>query len=222
MTIPVPRQKPYVPPTHCKCGESLEGKPEIWAGLMNRPAPVCSPHCGRLMVLGIAEWYKETPYKHRLPDGTDEDRFFTSYPVGKGWMPIVVKLNHVLSEIHPDYSIAQIKEKFGVLEYYTRDLPLWTEESRARGEAKRAEFNRIKEETGEFPKDWDWGHRGDDDYTPAYKLIEAARAEASRTCEDCGKPGIIRKGGVSGHWLRTECDDCGAGHEPHVWQTVVI
>ena len=39
--------------------------------------------------------------------------------IGKGWLPIVVKLNEQLSQIVPEYAIDQIKEKFGGLRFYT-------------------------------------------------------------------------------------------------------
>jgi len=50
------------------------------------------------------------------------DRFHDGYPayigVGKGWYPLLFELDERLSEIDPDYRIAQIKEKFGGLRYY--------------------------------------------------------------------------------------------------------
>jgi hypothetical protein len=39
-------------------------------------------------------------------------------PVPDGWMPIVRELHEKLTALHPDYRIAQIKEKFGGLRYY--------------------------------------------------------------------------------------------------------
>lgn len=37
-----------------------------------------------------------------------------------------------------------------------------------------------------------------------YALIDAAEAESAKTCEECGHPGKLRKGG----WLKTLCDGC--------------
>jgi hypothetical protein len=37
---------------------------------------------------------------------------------GKGWWPIIADLDIELSEIDPDYSVYQVKEKFGNLRYY--------------------------------------------------------------------------------------------------------
>lgn len=37
---------------------------------------------------------------------------------GKGWWPLVAELDSKLADIDPDYTIYQIKEKFGGLRYY--------------------------------------------------------------------------------------------------------
>lgn len=39
--------------------------------------------------------------------------------IGKGWLPIVEQLDKDLAELHPNYVINQIKEKFGALRFYT-------------------------------------------------------------------------------------------------------
>jgi len=36
-------------------------------------------------------------------------------PVGNGWMPVVIELDERLAELDPDYKMASVKEKFGVL-----------------------------------------------------------------------------------------------------------
>jgi hypothetical protein len=38
--------------------------------------------------------------------------------VGKGWWPIIAKLEEQLLELDTDYEVLQIKEKFGGLRYY--------------------------------------------------------------------------------------------------------
>lgn len=38
--------------------------------------------------------------------------------IGKGWLPLVIELDAQLSELNPDYTINQIKQKFGGLRYY--------------------------------------------------------------------------------------------------------
>lgn len=46
----------------------------------------------------------------RLPSGTLE--------CSSGWWPIVAKLDRDIAELVPDYSLLQVKEKFGGLRYY--------------------------------------------------------------------------------------------------------
>lgn len=38
--------------------------------------------------------------------------------VGRGWYPIIADLNEAIAEIHPDYEVHQVKEKYGGLRYY--------------------------------------------------------------------------------------------------------
>ena len=42
---------------------------------------------------------------------------------GKGWWPILVKLDQDIAKLAPDYTIAQVKEKFGGLRFYIDKLP---------------------------------------------------------------------------------------------------
>lgn len=46
-------------------------------------------------------------------------RFYRGLDIGEGWKPLVIQLDKRLAEIDPDYTIAQIKEKFGGLRFYT-------------------------------------------------------------------------------------------------------
>ena len=50
------------------------------------------------------------------------DRIIPAYgkyiDVLPGWYGIILELDNQIAEIDPDYSIAQIKEKFGTLRYY--------------------------------------------------------------------------------------------------------
>ena len=39
--------------------------------------------------------------------------------VGKRWIPLIVELDRKLNEIDPNYTIDQVKEKFGGLRFYT-------------------------------------------------------------------------------------------------------
>jgi len=48
-----------------------------------------------------------------------------------------------------------------------------------------------------------------DTLTRIHVLIREAEAEAGRTCEDCGKPGKLRRGG----WVRTLCNEDWVRHQ---------
>lgn len=47
--------------------------------------------------------------------------------VGKGWWPLVRKLEEHLNELSPDFELLQVKEKFGSLRYYASPQPGCTE-----------------------------------------------------------------------------------------------
>lgn len=54
-------------------------------------------------------------------------RFAPGWPksldIGPGWYEIVFRLNEDLAALDPNYSIAQVKEKFGGLRYYININP---------------------------------------------------------------------------------------------------
>jgi len=52
-----------------------------------------------------------------------------------------------------------------------------------------------------------------------YKYVNEAEAEAAKTCEICGKPGLLYSGG----WLVTRCKYCAKEmglSKPHIYQEV--
>lgn len=49
----------------------------------------------------------------------DKGQSFIGFGVGPGWSDIILDLHMKLLKENPDYSIAQVKEKFGTLRYYT-------------------------------------------------------------------------------------------------------
>lgn len=57
----------------------------------------------------------------------DKDQYFIGAAFGPGWNDIVLDLHNKLVKENPDYFIAQIKEKFSTLRYYTGPI---TEQSR--------------------------------------------------------------------------------------------
>jgi len=43
--------------------------------------------------------------------------------IGKGWHKLVIKLDKKIAKLYPDYTIDQVKEKFGGLRYYIGSVP---------------------------------------------------------------------------------------------------
>ena len=52
----------------------------------------------------------------------DKEQYFIGAAVGPGWNDIVLDLHNKLVKEYPDYFIAQVKEKFATLRYYTGPL----------------------------------------------------------------------------------------------------
>jgi len=51
-----------------------------------------------------------------FPDG------FVDFSVPKGWLPLVLELHNNLVVLHPDYRVAQVKEKYGSLRFYLEEM----------------------------------------------------------------------------------------------------
>lgn len=52
-----------------------------------------------------------------VPDSVPVDPRYAN-GIGKGWFPIVERLHEEMAKIDPDYTVQQVKEKFGGLRYY--------------------------------------------------------------------------------------------------------
>jgi hypothetical protein len=52
----------------------------------------------------------------------DKDQYFIGAAFGPGWNDIILDLHNKLVKENPEYFIAQIKEKFATLRYYTGPL----------------------------------------------------------------------------------------------------
>lgn len=63
-----------------------------------------------------------------LPEGFPRPRIPSG--VGEGWWPIIEELHAKLLELDPEYTVDQVKEKFGTLRYYAsfKNIP-WQEAS---------------------------------------------------------------------------------------------
>lgn len=55
--------------------------------------------------------------KARIPDNWGK-----YVDIGEGWQPTVVLLDKRLAELDPNYTVAQVKEKFGGLRYYLLEI----------------------------------------------------------------------------------------------------
>lgn len=83
-----------------------------------------------------------------------ENRFVEGYPawiaVGPGWRDILVRLDRQLSAIQSDYKVAQVKEKFGGLRFYTSNVrPENMDEFRSLIDAAEHDSYRTCEECGD-------------------------------------------------------------------------
>lgn len=102
---------------------------------------------------------------------------------GEGWLPIIMELNKKLEAIDPNYTIDQVKEKFGGLRYYyTTHMRRW-ENIRLLGRWGWASAQRRNEKM--------------------YKLVQEAERECWRTCEVCGATENVFVKGPG--WIKTVC-----------------
>lgn len=109
--------------------------------------------------------------------------------VGPGWRPLLQRLHGDLLAVSPDYSVQQVKEKYGLLRVY-----LYTGLLRHMATGS----DRLPE-----PHEADRYKQEDD---AAQRLVDAAEEESGRICEACGNPGRTRDRA----WIKTLCDHCAA------------
>jgi hypothetical protein len=115
----------------------------------------------------------------------------TGFSCWTGWLPILERFFDEVAAILDDapgtgFELWQVKEKFAGLRIYY-DVP-------------RTSGTLTEREAGARRK-----------IDEAY---ERAGKEAARTCEVCGKPGVLRK---RGGWFATRCDEHADGAEPTKW-----
>jgi len=130
-----------------------------------------------------------------------EDRFRKRFArrfdfgVGKGWYPLLADLDDELSAIDADYTVTQIKEKFGGLRFYA---------AMSSGASEmRADIIGV----GSFSKPNEQA-AGDPAYGQFRAAIAAAEDASYRICEDCGEPGGMCA--TSTGWWVTLCPACAA------------
>lgn len=104
-----------------------------------------------------------------------------------GWQPLLVELDAKLKERWPDYTISQVKEKFGTLRFYADpgiEAPDFGDD-----EAGTAAHNQ-------------WYA---DNVDAFHDLIHEYEAKTAEICEVCGNPGKL---GDRNYWWATRCPDC--------------
>ena len=206
--------------THCFCGNEIpeeeRTQQEVSPSMYYFNRRTCSTICHNKWILGQFD--------------ADRER---SGPVGKGWIPIIDQLDKDITELDPDYSIDQVKEKMGGLRYYASfeepELPLGitNEEVWAIGRVTSDlyhELQKIDDPEGwfgegvEFEEVPEWKEKKlRKDYAnlksligklqPIQKLIGDAEALSYKTCEWCGSPGSMDN---TQGWLLTLCEGCKA------------
>ena len=124
--------------------------------------------------------------------------------VNAGWHPVVMRLcagiDALLSDQEAEFfQVMQVKEKFGGLRFYGslgEAERISMDTSSPDGKRERLEFLTVEAEP--------------DTLARIHTLIREAEVEAARTCEDCGQPGKLRRGG----WSATLCDGHSVRRQP--------
>jgi hypothetical protein len=104
-----------------------------------------------------------------------------------GWLPMLRQLDATLQEHWPDYTISQIKEKFGTLRFYADpgvEIPDFGDD-----DAGTAAHNQ-------------WYA---DNIDAFHALIHEYEDKSASICELCGKAGKL---GTTGYWWTTCCPEC--------------
>lgn len=99
---------------------------------------------------------------------------------GEGWHGFLLELDARLASMDPDYTIQQVKEKFGTLRYYASPSEAYRDSNQEAYQKYESAFQRA---------------------------IRAAELKSSTTCENCGAAdGSLKV--REGAW-RTLCGACG-------------
>lgn len=144
-------------------------------------------------------------HKDKLPPwcGYDTSKL-EELPVGIGWAIILLQLCEYIDWMAYTYGIqlkvAQVKEKFGGLRFYTNGCAIDPEYLVLEDDGS---YTRIKNQ-GSMLKHPDKNFNVTRHVGELDGAISLAERLCDRTCEDCGQPGKSRGGG----WVRTLCDDC--------------
>lgn len=157
----------------------------------------------------------------RIPDG-----WARHISCGPGWYQLLVELDQMMAAIEPGYELYQVKEKFGGLRYYW-DLPelpccqhvneqidgrLPPQPPAGDQEAWKVWNDNNEEELLRLTDELFEQHEVTNQHQAAAAaretntrmldhLVAAAEAEAARTCEHTGNPGMLMS--TAGGWMAT-------------------
>lgn len=101
-----------------------------------------------------------------------------------GWYRLLDRTDTQLAEIFPDYTICQVKQKFGTLCYYCNFPELNPSVSPPTPEEEQLHTEKV---------------------ILAQTIISRAEEESARTCEECGQPG---ESFTTNYWVQTLCETC--------------
>lgn len=200
--------------THCACGNKIANpdSDQVAPHMHYVPAYSCSVQCHNDSILGI------NAFAGRPGSG----------PVGEGWMPIVLEAHEKFLALDPNYSIAQIKEKFGELRYYFDRST--NAEMRPRVRVTPQESCALSNLLFDLENYWRQQDKEDSDYRhdswlkkskyaedrvivlrrlldrtddKMYQVEKEAERKSRVTCEVCGEPGKLDN---LHHWYITLCE----------------
>jgi hypothetical protein len=103
---------------------------------------------------------------------------------GNGWLPIIRDLDSEMSKVDRNYTIEQIKEKFGGLRYY-----YYTSSPANRWYFSSFGVRRYNKRVEKM-----------------HALVRRATELCWTTCEECGSTENVSTKGKS--WVKTLCDNC--------------
>ena len=132
---------------------------------------------------------------------TPEERrhYLDRLDTGDGWQEIIENLDRELAKIDPNYTIDQIKEKFGGLRYYY--TPSFLQHSKTPPFFQYRKHHRLV--------DWLLHRRYKSRGNRMYELRQVAERASYFTCEICGSTeGVLNKSPKNQYWVKTLCASC--------------
>ena len=125
--------------------------------------------------------------------------YLDNLDTGKGWQEIIENLDRELAKIDPNYTIDQIKEKFGGLRYYY--TPSFIRYHTTAPFLQGCKHHPFVE--------WLLRHSCKARSNRMYELRSVAERASYFTCEDCGSTeGVLNKSPKNQYWVKSLCASC--------------